>query len=134
MTILETFKQLRDDIKTWATTNLRSLDAKKVDKVNGKDLSDCNFTQAEKTLLGTVQENATYTIIDNAFSTTSTNPIQNKIITEKINDIDRILNTPPILFGTVQDQCLDMSLTSELPGNPQVVGSCENNTLRLTIV
>ena len=62
MNILQIFKKLRDDIKTWATNNLKALD-EKIDK---------------KTFP-----------IDNSLSSTSTNPVQNKMVTNAINNIPR---------------------------------------------
>lgn len=62
MNILDALKQLRDDIKTWVTNNLNALNAK-ID---------------EKTIP-----------IDNKLNTTSTNPVQNKVITNAINNIPR---------------------------------------------
>ena len=62
MTILETLVQLRDDIKLWVTNNLNALSAK-ID---------------EKTIP-----------IDSELSATSTNPVQNKTITNAINNIPR---------------------------------------------
>lgn len=57
MNILETLVQLRDDIKTWVTNNLQALNTK-ID---------------EKTIP-----------IDSELSATSTNPVQNKVITEAL--------------------------------------------------
>lgn len=62
MIILDALKQLRDDLKTWVTNNLNALNAK-ID---------------EKTIP-----------IDNELSSTSTNPVQNKTITNAINNIPR---------------------------------------------
>jgi maltodextrin utilization protein YvdJ len=62
MNILETLVQLRDDLKTWVTNNLNALNAK-ID---------------EKTIP-----------IDKELSATSTNPVQNKTITNAINNIPR---------------------------------------------
>ena len=60
MDILNTLKQLRDDIKTWVTNNLNALNAK-ID---------------EKTIP-----------IDSELSSTSTNPVQNKAIKKAIDNI-----------------------------------------------
>ena len=60
MNILDTLKQLRDDIKIWVTNNLNALNAK-ID---------------EKTIP-----------IDSELSSTSTNPVQNKTITKAIDNI-----------------------------------------------
>ena len=53
----------------------------KVDKVAGKSL----VSDTEITKLGTVQEGANKTVVDSALSETSTNPVQNKVVAEKIN-------------------------------------------------
>ena len=68
MNILQTLQQLRDDIKSWVTVNLRDLNAK-ID---------------EKTIP-----------IDNELDSTSENPIQNKAVATEIADINkRVGNTP----------------------------------------
>ena len=68
MNILQTLQQLRDDIKSWVTTNLSALNAK-ID---------------EKTIP-----------IDGELDSNSTNPVQNKAIATEIADINnRVGNTP----------------------------------------
>lgn len=62
MNILNALKQLRDDIKTWATNNFNALNAK-ID---------------EKTIP-----------IDERLDTTSTNPVQNKAIATEIENINK---------------------------------------------
>lgn len=62
MNILQTLQQLRDDIKSWVTTNLNALNAK-ID---------------EKTIP-----------IDSELDATSTNPVQNQAVTNAINNIPR---------------------------------------------
>jgi hypothetical protein len=62
MDILQAIQRLRDDLKLWVTNNLNFLSAK-ID---------------EKTIL-----------VDNELDSTSTNPVQNKVITEAINNIPR---------------------------------------------
>lgn len=52
----------------------------KVDKVSGKSLSTNDYTNADKTKLSGIEEGATKTIVDTNLSSTSTNPVQNKII------------------------------------------------------
>ena len=61
MNILNALKQLRDDIKVWVTINLNALNAK-ID---------------EKTIP-----------VDSELDTTSTNPVQNKVIAAEIEDIN----------------------------------------------
>lgn len=60
MTILETLVQLRDDLKTWVTNNLNALNSK----------------IEEKTIP-----------IDDKLNSTSTNPVQNKVISAEINSL-----------------------------------------------
>lgn len=52
----------------------------KVDKVTGKGLSTNDYTTAEKTKLSGIATGANKTVIDTALSSTSTNPVQNKVI------------------------------------------------------
>ncbi len=64
MNILEILIQLRDDLKTWVTNNLNALN-KKID---------------EKTIP-----------IDSELSTTSTNPVQNKVINAEIGSLNNLI-------------------------------------------
>lgn len=52
----------------------------KVDKVSGKGLSTNDYTTAEKEKLAGIAEGANKTTVDTALSSTSTNPVQNKVI------------------------------------------------------
>ena len=52
----------------------------KVDKVTGKDLSTNDFTDACKTKLQGIDDQANKTIVDNALDSTSSNPVQNSVI------------------------------------------------------
>lgn len=52
----------------------------KVDKVSGKGLSTNDFTTAEKEKLAGITAGATKVTVDSALSSTSTNPVQNKVI------------------------------------------------------
>jgi hypothetical protein len=88
MNILDTIKKLRDDLKIWATNNFNALNAK-ID---------------EKTIP-----------IDNKLDSTSTNPVQNKIVTKAINNIPKFsgdyndLTNAPI----VEDNSGDMVVADE---------------------
>lgn len=79
MTISQTFKQLRDDIKTWATNNFRKLDS-------------------------------------------------------KIIELEEAITILPQLVGEVTNKCLDIDLTSELPGEPYIESSVTNKKLTLTSI
>lgn len=54
--------------------------ADKVDKVDGKGFSTNDYTDEEKTKLAGIETGATKTTIDSELSSTSVNPVQNKVI------------------------------------------------------
>lgn len=56
----------------------------KVDKEEGKGLSTNDFTTAEKNKLESIEDNANYTVVDTALSTTSENPVQNKVVANAV--------------------------------------------------
>lgn len=60
----------------------------KVDKVEGKGLSTNDYTDAEKNKLGGIETGATKTVVDSALSASSTNPVQNKVIKEALDNLD----------------------------------------------
>lgn len=52
----------------------------KVDKVEGKGLSTNDYTTTEKNKLAGIATGANKTVVDSALSSSSTNPVQNKVI------------------------------------------------------
>lgn len=60
----------------------------KVDKVTGKGLSTNDYTTTEKNKLSGIADGANKTIVDSAWSTTSLNPVQNKLITARLDNLD----------------------------------------------
>lgn len=72
---------------------LNTMLASKVDKVSGKGLSTNDYTTAEKNKLAGIATGATKTTVDATFSSTSTNPVQNKVISAAIDDIGTQLDT-----------------------------------------
>ena len=58
--------------------------AEKVDKVNGKGLSENDYTTAEKQKLAGIEAGANKTVVDSFLSSSSTNPVQNKLIYEAL--------------------------------------------------
>lgn len=63
----------------------------KVDKVTGKQLSTNDFTNELKTKLDGISEGATKVIVDSELSSTSENPVQNKVITSVVNNkLDKV--------------------------------------------
>lgn len=63
----------------------------KVDKVTGKELSSNDYTDAEKTKLAGIETGANKTVVDSALSSTSTNPVQNKVINAAISNLNTLV-------------------------------------------
>jgi hypothetical protein len=63
----------------------------KVDKVAGKDLSTNDFTDTYKTKLDGIAAGANKTTVDSALSSTSTNPVQNKVVNEAISNLTSLV-------------------------------------------
>lgn len=61
-------------------TKLKGVFDTKVDKVSGKGLSTNDFTTEEKNKLAGIASGATNVTVDSALSSSSTNPVQNKVI------------------------------------------------------
>ena len=59
---------------------VRSLISGKVDKVSGKELSSNDYTDAEKMKLAGIATGANKTTVDSALSSSSANPVQNKVV------------------------------------------------------
>lgn len=58
----------------------------KVDKIDGKGLSTNDYTTAEKNKLSGITEGANKTTVDSAMSSSSTNPVQNKVVNTALNE------------------------------------------------
>ena len=63
----------------------------KVDKETGKGLSTNDYTTTEKNKLAGIAEGANKTIVDSALSSTSTYPVQNKVVNAAINDLNTLV-------------------------------------------
>ena len=57
----------------------------KVDKIAGKGLSTNDYTDADKQKLASIDVDANKITVDSAISSTSTNPVQNKVIYDELN-------------------------------------------------
>lgn len=74
-----------------ADTALQTNIDKKVDKVSGKGLSTNDYTTADKTKLDGIEAGANKTVVDSTLSSTSTNPVQNKVIDAALgNKVDKV--------------------------------------------
>lgn len=72
----------------------------KVDKETGKGLSTNDYTTAEKTKLSGIATGANKTVIDTALSSTSTNPVQNKVINSALAGKSALSHTHSVASST----------------------------------
>ena len=79
----------------------------KVDKVEGKALSTNDYTTAEKNKLSGIAEGANKTVVDSTLSTTSTNPVQNKVINTALSGKANTTHTHKIADVTNLQTTLD---------------------------
>lgn len=82
----DTLKEISDYISTHETEYeaLLAISNNKVDKVEGKGLSTNDFTDELLNKLNGIDDGATDIIVDDALSSTSENPVQNKVINEAL--------------------------------------------------
>ena len=74
------------------TSNIQDQLDNKVGTVPGKGLSTNDYTTAEKNKLAGIDPGANKTVVDSALSSTSTNPVQNKVV----YDIDAKIGGKPV--------------------------------------
>lgn len=67
------------------------VDDNKVDKVSGKGLSTNDYTTTEKNKLAGIATGANKTVVDDIMSSTSTNPVQNKVVNAAIGAISALV-------------------------------------------
>lgn len=95
------------DLET-AKSNLETEISKKVDKVTGSSL----MTEAEHTKLAGIAEGADKTTVDAALSSTSTNPVQNKVIADEITSIWDVV-TPFTITTSVTNSSYEFDGTNK---------------------
>ena len=96
------------------TSDVTSGLAGKVDKENGKGLSTNDYTTAEKNKLSGIEAQANKTVVDSALSSSSENPVQNKVINTALGT-KADSSTVSALASTVADKA-DASTVSALAG------------------
>lgn len=99
--------ELTNDSSFVTTTNLDG----KVDKVDGKGLSTNDYTTDEKTKLASIEEGANKTVVDTALSSTSTNPVQNKVINTKLTTMQSDIDSKVPSTRTVNGKALSANIT-----------------------
>ena len=76
---------------TYTCSGWYCLKDQKVDKVSGKGLSTNDYTTTEKNKLAGIETGANKTTVDSALSSSSTNPVQNKVINTALgNKVDKV--------------------------------------------
>ena len=114
----------------------------KVDKVTGKGLSTEDYTTVEKSKLAGIEAGANLTVVDSSLSSTSENPVQNKVVKGSLDlkansadlatvattgDYDDLTNKPVIPPGVIVDQSLNSSSTNAV-ANQAVVGGLDGKS------
>lgn len=72
-------------------SSLPFADDNKVDKVSGKRLSTNDYTTTEKNKLAGIADGANKTVVDADLSSTSTNPVQNKVVQAAISGLNTLV-------------------------------------------
>lgn len=104
----------------------------KVDKVEGKGLSTNDYTTAEKTKLDGIEEGANKTVVDDTSSLTSTNPLQNKVVTKHLSErVNTLYDQTIDGVKTFKEQpIIDSSVTESWYGNRLVSADAIRKYLR----
>ena len=92
--------------------------------LNGKGLSTNDYTTAEKNKLSNIENGANKTVVDTALSSTSTNPVQNKVINTKFNTIQSNIDNKVPTSRTVNGK----ALSSNISLSAADVGALPNST------
>ena len=77
-------------------SSLPFIDDNKVNKVAGKGLSTNDYTTTEKNKLAGIADGANKTVVDTTLSSTSTNPVQNKVVTAIIDNLSDMVGDTPV--------------------------------------
>lgn len=122
------FKADVDGIHSTALTlngkNIATLIDNKVDKEDGKGLSSNDYTDADKAKLALISSDMASASIDSELSTTSDNPVKNKVITNVLIELQELVGNDP-----VADQIRDaISKINNFSGDYQDLTNAPNIT------
>lgn len=127
------------DLSAYATTSaLNAGLAEKVDKVAGKGLSTNDYTTADKNKLAGIEAEANKTVVDSAMSDSSTNPLQNKVITKELQGSKTATGNPLTIEDAAPVNAINLSMDLEpiqdLHGYDHPwVGGAGKNKLPMTV-
>lgn len=93
---------------SWLNSEIEKVAQVARNKVNselGKGLSTNDYTTEEKDKLGKIEAEANKTVVDDELSVDSTNPVQNKVVSEAINESKKKLEKllPDLPVPTIED-------------------------------
>ena len=92
----------------------------KVDKETGKGLSTNDYTTAEKTKLSGIEAEANKTTVDSALSSSSTNPVQNKVVNTALGAKQDTLSSAQL---AAVNSGIDSSKVSQITTNQTNISS-----------
>ena len=85
----------------------------KVDKVEGKGLSTNDFTNEDKEKLNSIIADPNNITVDAALSETSENPVQNKVIASKLNEVfQSVSDGKAIIASAITDKGVETDATA----------------------
>ena len=115
------------------TTTVNNQLTGKVDKENGKGLSTNDYTTAEKNKLSGIEAQANKTTVDSALSSSSENPVQNKVINTALgNKADA--STVSALATTVSGKADSSTVTALTSRVSQAETDIDTQTARIDAI
>ena len=113
-------------------------DNKYVTKETGKGLSTEDYTTADKNKLAGIEAEANKTVVDSAMSDSSTNPLQNKVITKELEGAKTATGNPITVTDAAPVNAVNLSMDLEpiqdLHGYDHPwVGGAGKNKLPMTV-
>ena len=94
----------------------------KVDKETGKGLSTNDYTTAEKNKLSGIEAEANKTVVDSALSSSSTNPVQNKVVNTALGTKQDTLSSAQL---AAVNSGIDSSKVSQISTNQTNISSLQ---------
>lgn len=92
----------------------------KVDKETGKGLSTNDYTTAEKNKLSGIEAEANKTVVDSALSSSSTNPVQNKVVNTALTGKQDTLSSAQL---AAVNSGIDSSKVADIAANKTNISS-----------
>ena len=107
ITVPTKISDLTNDSNFATTTDIES----KVNKETGKGLSSNDYTTDEKNKLAGIESGANKTVVDSALNSTSTNPVQNKVVDAKFITVQADIDSKVPSSRKVNGKALTADIT-----------------------